>query len=73
LVGVGHPILGDARFGDPPSNVFFEHRHGLDRSFLHCSAVTLAFSSGHLTLEAPLPGELQATLASLAEQAAPPS
>ncbi|MES1178710.1 MAG: methyltransferase [Myxococcales bacterium] len=73
LVGVGHPILGDARFGDPASNTFFEHRHGLDRSFLHCSAVTLAFPSGHLTVEAALPGELQAVLASLTEQAASPS
>jgi 23S rRNA (uracil1939-C5)-methyltransferase len=72
FVGVGHPILGDGRFGDPPSNSFFEHRHGLDRSFLHCSAVTLAFPSGHLTVEAQLPGELQAVLASLTEQAAAP-
>ncbi|MET0794605.1 MAG: hypothetical protein ABW061_24000 [Polyangiaceae bacterium] len=72
LVGVGHPLLGDARFGDPPSNTFFEHRHGLDRSFLHCSSVTLAFPTGHLTVEAALPGELSAVLASLTEQAAPP-
>ena len=72
LLGVGHPLLGDARFGDAASNTFFEHRHGLDRSFFHCSAVTLAFPSGHLTLEAALPGELQAVLASLTEQAATP-
>ncbi|MEO6603127.1 MAG: hypothetical protein ABIQ16_24795, partial [Polyangiaceae bacterium] len=73
LVGVGHPVLGDARLGDPASNTFFEHRHGLDRSFLHCSAVTLAFPTGHLTVEAALPGELSAVLASLTEQTAPPS
>lgn len=72
LVGVGHPLLGDTRFGDPASNTFFEHRHGLDRSFFHCSAVTLALPSGHVTVEAALPGELQAVLASLTEQAAPP-
>jgi 23S rRNA (uracil1939-C5)-methyltransferase len=72
MVGVGHPILGDTRFGDPASNNFFDHRHGLDRSFLHCSAVTLAFLSGHLTVEAALPGELRAVLDSLTEQAAPP-
>ena len=64
LVGVGHPILGDARFGDPASNTFFEHRHGLDRSFLHCSAVSLPFLNGHVTVEAALPGELSAVLAS---------
>jgi 23S rRNA (uracil1939-C5)-methyltransferase len=73
LAGVGHPILGDARYGDSASNTFFEHRHGLDRSFLHCSSVSLAFASGHLTVEAALPGDLQAVLASLAEQTPPPS
>lgn len=72
LAGVGHPVLGDSRFGDPSSNTFFEHRHGLDRSFLHCSSVSLAFDSGPLIVEAPLPGELQAVLASLTEQPSPP-
>lgn len=72
LSGVGHPILGDERFGDAPSNAFFAHRHGLDRSFLHCSSVTLALASGPLTIETSLPGELASVLESLGEQAAPP-
>jgi 23S rRNA (uracil1939-C5)-methyltransferase len=71
LLGIGHPVLGDAEFGDAASNTFFEHRHGLDRSFLHCSAVTLAFASGPITVEAKLPGELSAVLASLTEEPAP--
>ncbi|HKO51201.1 MAG TPA: pseudouridine synthase [Polyangiaceae bacterium] len=76
LLGVGHPVLGDARSGDLGSNSYFEHRHGLDRSFLHCSAVTLVEAGNPITCEAPLPGELAATLASLAgsaEQTATPS
>ncbi|HEX2670358.1 MAG TPA: pseudouridine synthase, partial [Polyangiaceae bacterium] len=73
LLGVGHPLLGDTRIGDAASNTFFEHRHGLDRSFLHCSAVTLVSPSSHITCEAPLPGELKAVLDSLAEQTATPS
>ena len=72
LAGVGHPILGDTQFGDPASNTFFEHRHGLDRSFLHCSAVKLALGTGHITIEAALPGELAAVLASLSEKAPTP-
>ena len=72
LSGVGHPLLGDRRFGDPASNTFFEHRHGLDRSFLHCSSLSLALSTGQLNLEAPLPGELTAVLASLSEKASTP-
>ena len=73
LLGVGHPLLGDTRFGDAASNTFFEHRHGLDRSFLHCSAVTLVGPSSHITCEAPLPGELKAVLESLGEQTTTPS
>ena len=72
LAGVGHPILGDSKLGDPASNTFFEHRHGLDRSFLHCSSLTLEFSSGQLNVEAPLPGELTAVLASLSEPTTTP-
>ncbi len=73
LLGVGHALLGDTRFGDSASNAYFEHRHGLDRSFLHCSAVTLVSANSHVTCEAPLPGELKAVLASLSEQTATPS
>jgi tRNA/tmRNA/rRNA uracil-C5-methylase (TrmA/RlmC/RlmD family)/23S rRNA-/tRNA-specific pseudouridylate synthase len=72
LLGVGHPVLGDDRFGELASNRYFEHRHGLDRSFLHCSSVTLPSDTNHVVCEAPLPGELSAVLASSGEQAAPP-
>ena len=71
FAGIGHGILGDTQHGDAPSNRHLEHRHGLDRSFLHCSAVRLALGSEMLTVEAPLPGELQNVLESLAEQTAP--
>jgi len=73
LLGVGHAVLGDTRFGDTASNTHFEHRHGLDRSFLHCSAVTLVSATSHITCEAALPGELSAVLASLSEQPPTPS
>jgi len=71
FAAIGHPILGDARHGDSASNTFFEHRHGLDRSFLHCAAVRLAFGTRTLELEAPLPGELTAVLDSLSQKATP--
>ena len=70
LARIGHPILGDTRYGDAPSNAFFEHRHGLDRSFLHRTELTLSLDGEPLTLQAPLPGELSAVLASLSEQTA---
>ncbi len=71
LAGIGHPILGDRRCGDPASNTFFEHRHGLDRSFLHCTALELVLEAGSFKIEAPLSGELVAALSSASEQAAP--
>jgi 23S rRNA (uracil1939-C5)-methyltransferase len=37
FVSIGHPVLGDAESGDLASNQFLEHRHGLDRAFLHCT------------------------------------
>jgi len=70
LASVGHPLLGDASQGDEASNRFFLHRHGLDRSYLHCASLTVTTSDGPLTLTAPLPGELQAVRRSASKKAA---
>ncbi len=64
LAAIGHPILGDDRYGHATTNRFFEEKHGLDRPFLHC--VRLEFDHPHTgvrrVLEAPLPGDLRAVL-----------
>jgi 23S rRNA (uracil1939-C5)-methyltransferase len=66
LAAIGHPVLGDARYGDAASNRHFEHRHGLDRTFLHLSRVELVAPSGEtLVLEAPLAPDLECVLQSL--------
>jgi 23S rRNA (uracil1939-C5)-methyltransferase len=66
LAAIGHPVLGDARYGDPASNRHFEHRHGLDRTFLHLGRLELIAPSGAaLQLEAPLSPDLEAVLRSL--------
>ena len=41
LAAIGHPILGDERYGHAPTNRFFEEKHGLDRTFLHCIRLEL--------------------------------
>lgn len=68
MAAIGHPVLGDARYGDGPSNRYFEHKHGLDRTFLHALRVVLApvgpGAAPH-TIEAPLAPDLRAVLASL--------
>lgn len=67
MAAIQHPLLGDARYGDGPSNRYLEHRHGLDRSFLHAARVVLAPQGDALplVLEAPLAPDLCAVLASL--------
>jgi len=64
LAAIGHPILGDERYGHAPTNRFFEEKNALDRTFLHC--VRLEFmhprTGQRLIVEAPLPGDLRAVL-----------
>ena len=64
LAAVGHPVLGDERYGHAPSNRFFEEKNGLDRAFLHCVRIEFDHpkSGARLIVEAPLPGDLRAVL-----------
>jgi len=67
LASIKHAVLGDSRYGDAKSNRHLEHKHGLDRTFLHCAKITLvAPTTGtERTLENELPGDLQAVLTSM--------
>jgi 23S rRNA (uracil1939-C5)-methyltransferase len=67
MAALGHPVLGDARYGDAPSNRFFEHKHGLQRPFLHAWRVAWPAAAGKppLAFEAALAADLAAVLASL--------
>lgn len=65
LASIGHPILGDARYGDRPSNEHFEFRHGLDRPFLHCARIVLSYDDKDVDLRAPLAPDLASVLESM--------
>lgn len=67
LSSLDHPILGDSRHGDPRSNRYLEHKHGLDRLFLHCASITLIAptSGAQITVETPLAADLSAVLNSM--------
>jgi len=65
LSSIGHPILGDEHYGQLSANQHFTHRHGLDRTFLHCASVRLELPSGRCEVRAELAGDLEAVLASL--------
>lgn len=64
LAAMGHPILGDDRYGHAPTNRYFEEKHGLDRSFWHCER--LEFEDPRCRerriVDAPLPGDLCAVV-----------
>jgi 23S rRNA (uracil1939-C5)-methyltransferase len=64
LAAIGHPVLGDDRYGHAPTNRFFEEKNALDRTFLHC--VRLEFvhprTQQRLIIEAPMPGDLRSVL-----------
>jgi 23S rRNA (uracil1939-C5)-methyltransferase len=65
LAAIGHPILGDDRYGDPDSNRHFFMRYGLDRCFLHCEQIRLPLGERTLELSAPLPPDLVSVLGAL--------
>jgi len=60
----GHPVLGDDRYGHPPTNRFFEEKNGLDRTFLHCVRIEFdhPVKRQRMIIEATLPGDLRTVL-----------
>jgi 23S rRNA (uracil1939-C5)-methyltransferase len=70
LAAIGHPVLGDARYGHAPTNRYFEEKHGLDRSFLHLVRVELNHpkTGERLLLESPLPPDLRSSLARASDE-----
>jgi 23S rRNA (uracil1939-C5)-methyltransferase len=64
FAAIGHAIIGDDRHGHAPTNRFFEERHGLDRTFLHCSRIEVAHpvTARRIAIEAPIAGDLRMVL-----------
>jgi 23S rRNA (uracil1939-C5)-methyltransferase len=64
LSAIGHPVIGDDRYGHPTTNRYFEEKNGLDRTFLHCVRLEVDHpdTGARLLIEAPLPGDLRAVL-----------
>jgi 23S rRNA (uracil1939-C5)-methyltransferase len=64
LAAIGHPILGDDRYGDAATNRHFAEKNGLDRAFLHCVRLEIdhPITNARLVIETPLSGDLRAVL-----------
>jgi 23S rRNA (uracil1939-C5)-methyltransferase len=71
LASIGHPIVGDERYGEGRTNHHFEMRHFLDRAFLHCAKIRLPLEAGELQLSAPLAPDLALVLESLRAVSSP--
>jgi 23S rRNA pseudouridine955/2504/2580 synthase len=67
LAHIGHPVLGDGRYGDRRENERLRGRCGLWRQFLHAASVTLPHpvTREQVRVEAPLPADLRRTLGHL--------
>jgi 23S rRNA-/tRNA-specific pseudouridylate synthase len=76
FAGIGHPVIGDGRYGDRATVTHFALRHGLDRPFLHCARIALQLAGGpsavearacarEQNIEAPLAADLAQVLDSL--------
>lgn len=48
LCSIGHPIIGDPKYGDKRINDFFRDRYGLNSQFLHAYKIVLDGLSGEL-------------------------
>jgi 23S rRNA pseudouridine955/2504/2580 synthase len=64
LEAIGHPVVGDGKYGDFPFNRIAQRQWGLKRMFLHSLRLSLAhpITRKRLTLVAPLPKELAEVL-----------
>jgi 23S rRNA (uracil1939-C5)-methyltransferase len=62
LAAIGHPILGDDRYGDARANRFLAETCLLARPFLHLAVLAFDGPSGPVRIECPLAPELSLAL-----------
>lgn len=62
---IGHPLAGDAKYGDAAFDRTMTERCGLRRLFLHAHSVSLSLGGRDIAVSAPLDAELKGVLESL--------
>ena len=67
FASIGHPLLGDTRYGDFALNREFKKQYGLNRLFLHSTRLEYPWQGKNTVQESPLPKELQEVLKKLAD------
>ncbi len=59
LASIGHPVIGDLKYGNPQVNEHYRKRYGVNHQLLHACRVELP---GKPVIEAPFPEEFQKLL-----------
>ena len=59
FASIGHPLLGDTRYGDFAFNRDVKKRFGLHRLFLHSCRLEFTWKGEKKVFDCPLPKELQ--------------
>jgi 23S rRNA pseudouridine955/2504/2580 synthase len=62
FASIGHPLLGDTRYGDFALNRDVKKQLGLHRLFLHSCRLEFTWHGDKIVLDCPLPKELQAVI-----------
>ena len=62
FASIGHPLLGDTRYGDFALNRDVKKQLGLHRLFLHSCRLEFVWKGDKIVLDCPLPKELQAVI-----------
>jgi 23S rRNA pseudouridine955/2504/2580 synthase len=65
LAYLGHPIIGDEKYGEEKQNRYFAKQYQSTRLFLHASRISFKIEDRAYAFEAPLAPELQTVLKSL--------
>ena len=62
FASIGHPLLGDTRYGDFALNRDVKKQLGLHRLFLHSCRLEFTWHGDKIVLDCPLPKELQSVV-----------
>lgn len=62
FASIGHPLLGDTRYGDFALNREVKKTLGLNRLFLHSCRLEFTWHGDKIVLDCPLPKELQSVV-----------
>lgn len=64
MADLAHPVIGDTRYGDAPTNRHFAERYAVSRLLLHAAALSFPHptTKARIRVSAPLPGDFAEVL-----------